>query len=242
MHKWIYNFSVDRHIHTNFKKLMDLYNTSTQQDLWGQLGNKLTPTGVVHVPTLVSQEFCDALLEELEAIQRSGLPLTRPNSMNHYGVVLSEFGFDQLWQQLFNYVKPFLIFFYGDIVNLLDSYHAFIVQYKMTEQKGLGFHYDASEVTLNLCLGKSFSDGDLYFKGLYFQPETHSEEYIYSHKTGQAIFHYGEHRHGALPITQGSRYNLIIWYKASSLRQHSHTCTCNKHSKPEQKPPSPPSE
>ncbi len=40
------------------------------------------------------------------------------------------------------------------------------MQYKLTEDRALDFHYDDSHVTLNVCLGRQFEGGDLYFKGM----------------------------------------------------------------------------
>lgn len=45
----------------------------------------------------------------------------------------------------------------------LDSHKAFVVTYKMEEDLDLNYHYDNAEVTLNVSLGKEFSDGVLYF-------------------------------------------------------------------------------
>jgi len=45
----------------------------------------------------------------------------------------------------------------------LDEHHGFIVRYKMDEDLNLDFHYDDSEVTLNLCLGRAFTGGSLFF-------------------------------------------------------------------------------
>ena len=45
----------------------------------------------------------------------------------------------------------------------LDSHRAFIVKYTMEDDVELSYHYDNAEVTLNVCLGRSFKGGDLYF-------------------------------------------------------------------------------
>ena len=87
----------------------------------------------------------------------------------------------------------------------LDSHHGFIVQYKMGEDLNLGFHYDESEVTLNVCLGRSFVGGSLYFRGRLMEPETHGEYFEYQHIPGRAALHLGKHRHGALSILSGER-------------------------------------
>jgi hypothetical protein len=233
-HKWLYQLS-DKHIHPEFRKTMELFKSSYHCNEWKQIGQRLTETGIVHFKTLFSEEFCHDLIEEVDAIERSGLPLVRPNSMNNYGVVLADFGFNTLWIQLLDYLRPMLLCYYGPLVSSLDQHHSFIVKYKMSEQKGLGFHYDNSDLTLNLCLGKKFSGGDLYFKGIYSSPETHNEEFIYSHKIGETIFHLGQHRHGAHRITDGTRYNLIIWWSSSELRKQLHQAQfqCEHHSKKE---------
>lgn len=38
------------------------------------------------------------------------------------------------------------------------------------------------------------------------------------HKHGHCILHRGQHMHGALPIQDGERYNLIIWMRSSKVR------------------------
>jgi hypothetical protein len=39
-----------------------------------------------------STQFCTELLDEIDSFEASGLPVMRPNSMNNYGVILSEIG------------------------------------------------------------------------------------------------------------------------------------------------------
>ena len=39
-----------------------------------------------------------------------------------------------------------------------------------------------------------------------------------NHKQGNGILHRGYHRHGAMPLEKGERYNLIIWMRSSSIR------------------------
>ena len=40
----------------------------------------------------------------------------------------------------------------------------------------------------------------------------------YSHVKGRGLLHRGQHMHGAREITEGERYNLIIWMRSSSVR------------------------
>lgn len=45
----------------------------------------------------------------------------------------------------------------------LDSHKAFVVKYALHEDLDLSSHYDNAEVTLNVSLGKEFTEGNLYF-------------------------------------------------------------------------------
>lgn len=39
----------------------------------------------------------------------------------------------------------------------------------------VGFHVDDSEVTLNVCLGQQFSDGELFFRGIRCDKHVNTE-------------------------------------------------------------------
>ncbi|KAG7032533.1 putative PKHD-type hydroxylase, partial [Cucurbita argyrosperma subsp. argyrosperma] len=98
----------------------------------------------------------------------------------------------------------------------LDSHHGFVVEYGIDRDVELGFHVDDSEVTLNVCLGKQFSGGELFFRGIrcdkHVNTETQSEEiFDYFHVPGHAVLHRGRHRHGARATTSGRRVNLLLW-------------------------------
>ena len=41
---------------------------------------------------------------------------------------------------------------------------------------------------------------------------------IHEHSQGEGIIHLGRHLHKALPIDSGERWNLIIWMRASKIR------------------------
>ena len=45
----------------------------------------------------------------------------------------------------------------------LDSHRAFTVSYAQGGDVDLAYHYDNAEVTLNVCLGKRFTGGELSF-------------------------------------------------------------------------------
>ena len=57
-------------------------------------GRSAWPWRGVYTFPLFSDEYCAALIAEVEHFQRSGLPVRRPNSMNNYGLIVNEIGRD----------------------------------------------------------------------------------------------------------------------------------------------------
>ncbi|KAK3736310.1 hypothetical protein QZH41_020782, partial [Actinostola sp. cb2023] len=81
-------------------------------------------------------------------------------------ILLDELGFDDsfltpLRTKYLTSITTLLYPHWGG--NSLDSHKAFTVQYKTGQDVDLSYHYDNAEVTLNVCLGKEFSGGELYF-------------------------------------------------------------------------------
>lgn len=156
-------------------------------------------------------------------------------------MLLAEMGFDESFMNPLRdqFLLPIARLLFPEWVGKsLDSHRAFIVQYSMGNDTDLRYHYDNAEVTLNVCLGKTFMGGDLYFgpmKGvrrlfLCFNP-SHSHplkakavpqpSHIYQHRLGRGILHRGYQMHGAHPITAGERCNFIMWMRSSSVRNPS---------------------
>jgi hypothetical protein len=163
------------------------------------------PCPGVFVFDAFTKEFCNLLLTETDKHKS-----VAPNSMNKYGVVLEDIGLGNVCEFLLKrLVNPLARRFYPH-GGRLTQYHGFIVNYEPGKQKSLDLHYDDSDVTLNVCLGRKFTGGKLLF---------HSEEGVakIEHKVGQAVIHLGEHRHQAQNIQTGKRSNLILW--CSSGRQ-----------------------
>jgi len=205
--------------------------------------------GVYSMPVF-TDDFCQRLCEELEHLEGCGLPLVRPNSMNNYGLVLDELGFTPLLNGFREkVVQPLASVLFADTLTVkerhlgdrchqpsadskgqavLDSHHGFVVQYRMGEDLSLGFHYDAADVTINVCIGKpGFTGGQLFFRGLLGSPNADDEHLKVSHNVGRGVLHRGQHRHGALPITAGARYNLIVWCRSSALSQNDSCESCS---------------
>ncbi|XP_069816964.1 2-oxoglutarate and iron-dependent oxygenase domain-containing protein 2 [Dendropsophus ebraccatus] len=171
-------------------------------------------------PVFVPQ-FCKDFVEELENFEKSHLEKGRPNTMNNYGVLLNELGLDETFITPLRekYLRPLASMLYPDWGGgCLDSHKAFVVQYSVEKDVDLSGHYDNSEVTLNVSLGKEFTDGNLYFSDMKEVPSNERRYAEVEHTIGHGILHRGQQVHGALPITSGERWNLIIWMRASSIR------------------------
>lgn len=81
-------------------------------------------------------------------------------------VLLNELGFDEGFVTPLRevYLRPLTSVLYPDCGGRrLDSHKAFVVKYDMKEDLDLSYHYDNAEVTLNVSLGKDFTEGSLYF-------------------------------------------------------------------------------
>ncbi|XP_040272115.1 2-oxoglutarate and iron-dependent oxygenase domain-containing protein 2 isoform X1 [Bufo bufo] len=180
-------------------------------------------------PIFVPQ-FCRDFVEELEHFEKSHLEKGRPNTMNNYGVLLNELSLDESFATPLRekYLRPLASVLYPDWGGgCLDSHKAFVVQYSVDKDLDLSCHYDNSEVTLNVSLGKEFTDGNLYFSDMREVPSNERRYTEVEHTIGHGILHRGQQVHGALPITSGERWNLIIWMRASSIRNK--LCPmCNK--------------
>ncbi|GAB1608595.1 2-oxoglutarate and iron-dependent oxygenase domain-containing protein 2-like [Argonauta hians] len=166
-----------------------------------------------------TEEFCKLLLEELDNFNDSDLPKGRPNSMNNFGCSLDELGLDvELLDPLRNYLSSITsTLFPKDGGSTLDSQKVFTVEYSEDKDKKLDTHFDNSEITLNVCLGKTFTGGELFFRGrLSEMYET--APFVYTNRPRYGILHRGAQLHGAHPIKSGTRCNLIMWMRASSVR------------------------
>ncbi|GAV65741.1 2OG-FeII_Oxy domain-containing protein [Cephalotus follicularis] len=179
---------------------------------------------------MLQPQFCELLLSEVENFERwvheTKLRIMRPNTMNKYGAVLDDFGMETMLDEFLDqFILPISRVFFPEVGgSTLDSHHGFVVEYGIDRDVELGFHVDDSEVTLNVCLGKQFSGGELFFRGVrcdkHVNSETQPEETLdYSHVPGRAVLHRGRHRHGARATTSGRRVNLILWCRSSIFRE-----------------------
>jgi hypothetical protein len=84
---------------------------------------------------LFQTQYCNDFVDEVERFEASGLPTSRPNSMNHYGVVVDEIGMESAMTSLcVTVAKPLVQLLYGSLgaasADSIDVHHAFVVQCK----------------------------------------------------------------------------------------------------------------
>ena len=173
---------------------------------------------------LFTPAFCDHMLDETEALneyaaQHPNVGLTRPNSMNNYGVVMEQVGLGAVLDELITtYLLKVVRRLFPD-ESELDSNHSFTVKYKMGEDRGLDMHTDDSEITLNVCLGRDFKGAKLNFCGHLGDAQHRKLRAQVAHKVGTCLVHRGRLRHGSEDISEGERTNLIMWLRSSEYRK-----------------------
>ena len=156
------------------------------------------PHSGIFVFEAFTSELCSDLLAKIKGHEPSA-----PNSMNKYGLVLDEIGLSRFRDDLVEQcVDPLSKYLFPEVGRISRCY-GFVVQYEAgpKHQRSLSYHYDESDVTLNVCLGEQFTGG-----GLVFQNKGEIEQ-----SAGQAVLHLGSRVHRAAPIFSGTRTNLVLW-------------------------------
>ena len=161
-HAWLFESPLDlkRVLAPELLALYDADSDSLRSA--SELATRVTDKTRLYSVPCFSEQFCATLLDEVDAFEASGCALTRPNSMNVYGLVLDDIGLRAVLAELRQHIiaplaQQLLHSLPG--IDSIDHHHAFVVQYAASDSNGvgdsdLGFHYDESEATLNVCLGR----------------------------------------------------------------------------------------
>jgi len=222
LHPNVYILTPSEQIENDLTKAINSGSTESILSLLDQ------PLFGVFTFNCLKPDFCKQFIEELDHLEKNGVSLKRPNSMNRYGAILNPLGFDHFIGGLLKqYIVPLASILFKEVGgDNLQHYHAFTIRYKFGEDIQLKRHTDDADVTLNICLGKTFTGGKLYFVGVkdssiqkvpksLHQFKREYEETDLTHELGKAVLHLGKHIHGANPIESGERVNLIIWCKVT---------------------------
>ncbi|XP_051146314.1 2-oxoglutarate and iron-dependent oxygenase domain-containing protein CP2-like [Andrographis paniculata] len=224
LHRELYTLNASNFFVPSF---IEAINENTEQSFRSILSE---PSPGIFTFEMLQPRFCELLMSEVENFEKwvieTKFAIMRPNTMNKYGAVLDDFGMESMLHKLMeDFIRPMAKVFFVDVGGqTLDSHHGYVLEYGLHRDVGIGFHVDDSEVTLNVCLGKQFSGGDLFFRGVRCENHTNTETqpdeiFDYSHVPGRAVLHRGHHRHGARATTSGSRVNLVLWCRSSVFKE-----------------------
>jgi len=202
-------------VEINRQSFLKERNCLSVKDL--MIGSKISEKykDIFRIPVYDSNT-CDNIMKTLGKLKNSGLPYSKVNSMIQHGVLLNEVGLEALVKSLLPTVESLSKQLFPDLVGEsgLDSYKAFTIEYNSdvkNHQIDLGTHFDNAEITLNIPLTEGHDGGELYF--------VRDDKMLpVEHEKGMGILHAGYEMHGAMPLLSGSRTNLIIWFRSSSIR------------------------
>tara|TARA_R100000005_G_C5003557_1_gene212018 strand:- start:9799 stop:11094 length:1296 start_codon:yes stop_codon:yes gene_type:complete len=165
-------------------------------------------TDVAHFP-IFTNKFCEELIEMAEEANK--WTEGRHDYYPTHDVLLSSLGFDEIYKKVLSeFLYPLAAHYYkldGGRWLKLNSEN-FIIKYSMEKQGFLSLHHDQSVLSSVLTLNEDFEGGGTFF---YRQQKT------IIGKTGEMSLHPGmiSHRHGAKPISSGTRYVLVSFLNLS---------------------------
>jgi len=200
LHKEIYDFKQD-FLSPDVIKLRQALENKEKFDLQASF------QGVYAFP-LLTESFCKILVSELENF----LAQTKDS-----GVALrtSYFGFDGAMKTLmYDYLHPITQALFPELKDVDYDILPKVMTYKPVKNADWPIHTDGDLATLNICLSSGFEGAQLRVWDL---KET---EYVdFKHNaTGSAIFHLGNVLHSVTPITNGTRYTLIVKLKSKTQK------------------------
>ncbi|XP_077535839.1 2-oxoglutarate and iron-dependent oxygenase domain-containing protein 2-like [Haemaphysalis longicornis] len=134
------NSPLDTHVY-------DVKKVSTQDELPASC--VFSKEKEVYQIPLLTQEFADKLLRELDHFERSDMPRIRPNVLSNYETVLSRLGFDEGFVAPLRdrYVTPLAkALFPGWTGSRLDSHVAFTTFNSPWSKQRLEYRFDNAEV------------------------------------------------------------------------------------------------
>ncbi|EPS63335.1 hypothetical protein M569_11448, partial [Genlisea aurea] len=224
LHRELYSIQAETFFVPSFLRAMSDNSEQGFRDIMSE------PWPGIFTFEMLQPRFCEMMMAEVDNFQRwvreTKFRIMKPNTLNKYGSVLDDFGLETMLDKVVeDYIRPISKIFFPDVAGAtLDAHHGFALEYGSERDVDLGFHVDDSEVTLNVCLGKQFSGGELFFRGVrcekHVNTEIQSDEiYDYQQIPGHAVLHRGRHRHGARATTAGNRINMLLWCRSSVFRE-----------------------
>lgn len=191
------------------------------RDLWREVF-----PGVYEAQFFDPERIAD-LRAYMEAVAEAGIPLRPP-----YGIVLNRGGamldprsegylaapqFQAFYGALMTrYMRPISRLLFPDVPGYDTQSFGFSIRWQADKDTSLRPHTDASAVTLNINLnlpGEAFQGSAVSF----IDPASRRVEKL-GFRPGTALIHHGSVPHASEPITQGERFNFVLWLYGQQLQ------------------------
>lgn len=157
---------------------------------------------------LFTPRFCAEAIALAEA--KNEWTIDRHEHYPTNDVLLHEIGLNDIYNRVLDeVVRPLAIHLWTLEGTQWDAFsnENFMARYTTTRQSHLSLHHDRSHLTMLVKLNDEFSGGGTWFP--QYQKLSNPKE------VGTAVLHPGmvTHRHGARPITSGSRYVVVSFIR-----------------------------
>ena len=119
-------------------------------------------------------------------------------------------GFQGFYREMMDaYMRPVSRLLFPDVVGYDTQTFGFSIRWQASKDTSLRPHSDASAVTLNINLNlpdEGYSGSAVSF----IDPVSRRVEKL-TFEPGTALIHHGSVPHASEPITEGERYNFVLW-------------------------------
>jgi len=227
------NITLDRSLYAPAlrRAIEQAWKDPTQETSVRDLWTEVFPN--VYKAQFFDPEKLSILRDYLDKVADAGIPLRPPYgiSLNRGGAMLDSRSegylaaptFQAFYQDLMDhYMRPVSRLLFPDVYGYDSQTFGFSIQWQAGKDTKLQPHTDASSVTLNLNLnlpGEGFSGSAVRF----MDPVNRKIESL-TFEPGTALIHHGNVPHASEPITEGGRYNFVLWlYGERGRIPHSNT-------------------
>ncbi|ETO13156.1 hypothetical protein RFI_24216 [Reticulomyxa filosa] len=204
---------------------------------------------VYQVP-LFSEKYCNFLCDFMDdckrKVDKNEKQNILPNGITRDGIIPKNFGYDILSHVYKSIFRPMILYLFlnesTDLSEDMDGMHyLYMIKYSRLKDKCLKAHIDDSDLTLNICVGKSgFEGSKVCFYENYDSnkatpppmeqlstrdPLSSSIKLVEAtHQIGYGILHHGNIYHCVSELLRGERYNVIYWtmLKSSNATYEQH--------------------
>jgi hypothetical protein len=154
---------------------------------------------------LLNKSFCNHIISKAETSGK--WTQNRHKFYPTNDILLENLGMDEIYNEILReYVYSAAIHKWNLVGKPWEElkFENFIIKYTPDNQSHLSLHHDHSKVTAILTLNEDFEGGGTYFE---------RQKFLLKTPTGNVSIHPGNitHRHGARPITSGTRYVLVTF-------------------------------